>query len=162
VETQAPDAQRTRVRQLGRTIGIAVFGTLVAAFTIICSVEICLEVWAPKVHPTTLGCAAGTLELVAAIDSARAASADQAGEQAALAKFRGALLPAWESRPALSRTCAGDAAALRRLHAVDRLRYAEEHAVRYGAVDLARRRQEVKSFIPFLQSSSRESTERAL
>jgi hypothetical protein len=162
MEPQASDAQRTRVRQLGRTIGIAIFGSLVVAFTVICSVQICLQVWAPKVQPTTIGCATGTLRLVEAIDSARLASADQAGEQAALTKFRGALLPAWAFRPALGRTCAGDAASLRRLHAVDRLRYAEEHAVRYGAVDLAKRRQEVKSFIPLLQSSSRESTDRAL
>ena len=37
---------------------------------------------------------------------------------------------------------------------VDRLRYAEEHAVRYGAVDLAERRNEVKRLIPLLRESA--------
>jgi hypothetical protein len=139
-------------------LGIAVFSVLVATFTAVCSVQICLQVWSPVVVPLHAGCSAGTLHLVEAIEAARAASSDQAEEQAALAKFRGALVPAWTFRPALTRACAGDVEAIRRLHAVDRLRYAEEHAVRYGAVDLAKRRQEVNRFIPSL----RQSVDRAL
>ena len=125
-----------------------------AAFTVVCSVQICLQVWSPRSEPLRVGCTAGTLQLVEAIEAARVASADEAEEQAALAKFRGALSPAWTFRPALNGACAGDAAAVRRLHAVDRLRYAEEHAVRYGAVDLAKRRREVKGFIPLLQDTA--------
>jgi hypothetical protein len=130
-----------------------VFGLLVAAFTLVCSVQICLQVWNPTILPTSVGCSAGTLELVDALEAARIASADQAEEHAALARFRGALADAWAHRPALERSCAGDPAAIRRLHAVDRLRYAEEHAVRYGAVDLAKRRQEVNRFTPLLRKS---------
>jgi hypothetical protein len=134
-------------------VGIAVFGLLVAAFTVVCSVQICLQVWSPTIVPTSVGCSAGTLALVDAIEAARVASADQAEEHAALARFRGALASAWAHRPALEQSCASDPAAIRRLHAVDRLRYAEEHAVRYGAVDLAKRRQEVKRFTPLLRQS---------
>ena len=158
MEPQSADPSFARVRQLGQTAGIAVFGLLVAGFTAVCSIQICLQVWNPTLSPTTAGCSAGTLELVEAIEAARVASADQAGEQAALAHFRGALAAVWAHRPALEHSCAGDREAIRRLHAVDRLRYAEEHAVRYGAVDLAKRRQEVKRFIPLL----RESADRAL
>jgi len=129
-----------------------------AAFTAVCSIQICLQVWRPHIEPLHTGCSAGTLQLIDAIEAARVASADEAEEHAALAKFRAALSPAWTFRPALSGACAGDTAAVRRLHAVDRLRYAEEHAVRYGAVDLAKRRQEVKALIPLLQHSA----ERAL
>jgi hypothetical protein len=139
-------------------VGIAVFGVLVAALTAVCSVQICLQVWNPTIVPTSVGCSAGTLELVDAIEAARVASADQAGEHAALARFRGALAAAWAHRPAIEHSCSGDPEAIRRLRAVDRLRYAEEHAVRYGAVDLAKRRQEVKRFTPLL----RQSVDRAL
>jgi hypothetical protein len=126
---------------------------LVVAFTAVCSVEICLQVWNPAIVPTPVGCSAGTLELVDAIEAARIASADQAEEHAALARFRSAVASAWAHRAALEHSCAGDPEAIRRLHAVDRLRYAEEHAVRYGAVDLAKRRQEVKRFTPVLRQS---------
>jgi hypothetical protein len=152
------DAGLNRARQLGRTIGIAVFSLIVAAFTAVCSVQICLQVWAPEITPTTIDCSAGTLQLVEAIEAARLASADQAEEQPALAKFRGALTPAWTHRAAIDRACTGDVGAIQRLRAVDRLRYAEEHAVRYGAVDLAKRRQEVKRLLPLL----RKSVDRAL
>lgn len=163
MDPDEPDGQRARVRHLGRTSGIAVFGGLVAAFTVICSVQICLQVWAPPIVPTSTSCSAGTLQLIEAIDNARRASADEAEEQAALTKFRRALLPAWTFRPALSHVCADDPLALQHLHAVDRLRYAEEHAVRYGAADLAKRRQEVKHLIPLLRkSSAKEVPARAL
>ena len=162
MDTLSGEDRLASVRQTGRTIGIAVFGTLMSAFTAVCSIQICLQVWSPRVEPLRVGCSAGTLQLVEAIEAARVASADEAEEQAALAKFRGALSPAWTFRPALNGACAGDSAAVRRLHAVDRLRYAEEHAVRYGAVDLAKRRQEVKGFIPLLQHSSAHAADRAL
>ena len=158
MDTLSAEERLASVRQTGRTIGIAIFGSLMAAFTAVCSIQICLQVWSPRVTPLEVGCSAGTLQLVEAVEAARLASADEAEEQAALAKFRGALSPAWTFRPALNRACAGDAAAVGRLHAIDRLRYAEEHAVRYGAVDLAKRRQEVQRFIPLLQHSA----ERAL
>jgi hypothetical protein len=153
VEPESVNTRLSRARQLGRTVGIAVFALIVATFTAVCSVQICLQVWAPEVTSSTIDCSAGTLSLVEAIEAARLASADQAEEQAALAKFRGALTPAWTHRAALDRACTGDVQAAQRLRAVDRLRYAEEHAVRYGAVDLARRRQEVKRIIPLLRKS---------
>ena len=153
MEPQSADPSLAGVRQLGRTLGITVFGLLMAAFTVVCSVQICWQVWNPPVIPSTVGCSAGTLELVEAIEAARVASADQVEEKAALARFRGTVAPAWAHRSFLQHSCAGDPEAIRRLHAVDRLRYAEEHAVRYGAVDLAKRRQEVKRFTPLLRQS---------
>lgn len=119
-----------------------------------CSVQICLQVWAPRVTPAPFDCLAGTLALAEAIDAARLAAADEREEQAALAKFRGALEPTWKYRPALSRVCAPSSDAMRHLRAIDRLRYAEEHAVRYAAVDLARRRHEVKKLLITLSPPS--------
>ena len=154
MESKASDDGSARPAQLGRTLGIAVFAFIMAGFTIICSVQICLQVWAPRVEPAPFDCSAGTLALADAVDVARLAAADEPDEQAALAKFRGALAPTWKFRPALGRSCATSAEAREHLRAIDRLRYAEEHAVRYAAVDLAERRNEVKRLVKTLQSST--------
>jgi hypothetical protein len=154
MESKASDDGSAHVRQLGRTLGIGVYAFLVAGFTVVCSVQICLQVWAPRVEPAPFDCSAGTLALVEAVDKARLAAAGEPDEQAALAKFRGALASTWKYRPALTRTCAPSTDALRYLRAVDRLRYAEEHAVRYAAVDLAERRHEVKRLMMTLRQSS--------
>jgi hypothetical protein len=153
MESKASDDGSARPAALGRTLGIAVFAFLMAGFTVVCSVQICLQVWAPRIEPAPFDCSAGTLALAEAVDTARLAAADEADEQAALAKFRGALEPIWKYRPALGRSCASSPGALRHLRAIDRLRYAEEHAVRYAAVDLAERRNEVNRLVPALRSS---------
>jgi hypothetical protein len=124
-----------------------VFAALVSAFTIVCSVQICVQVWAPKLIPSLTDCAAGTIQLVDSIDAARAAASAVVGERAALSTFRETVAPAWAFRPALGLECRRDRGAIERLRAVDRLRYAEEHAVRYEAADLAARRHEVQRLI---------------
>ena len=157
MERESADARSARVRQLGRRLGLVFYALVVGAFTVICSVQICFQVWAPKIEPAPFGCAVGTLALIQAVEMARVAAEDEPSEQAALAKFRFALSPAWKYRPSLTKACAPDREALRRLRAVDRLRYAEEHAVRYAAVDLAQRRHEVKRLIPTLRQSAEQT-----
>ena len=154
MESKASDDGSARPAQLGRTLGIAVFAFLVAGFTVVCSVQICLQVWSPHIEPAPFDCSAGTLALADAVDTARVAAADEPDEQAALAKFRGALAPIWKYRPALGRSCGSSTEAREHLRAIDRLRYAEEHAVRYAAVDLAERRNEVKRLLVTLRPSS--------
>jgi hypothetical protein len=157
MELEASDDGSAQEGQLGRTLGVAVYALVVAAFTVVCSVQICLQVWAPRVESPPFDCTAGTVALVDAIDEARLAAANEPDEQAALAKFRRALEPTWRYRPALTRTCAPNSDALRHLRAVDRLRYAEEHAVRYAAVDLAQRRHEVQRLMMTLRQSSQQT-----
>jgi hypothetical protein len=157
MESKASDDGSAHERQLGRTLGIVIYAVLVAAFTVVCSVQICLQVWAPPVVPAPFDCSAGTVALVDAVDAARLAAADEPDEQVALAKFRGALASTWKYRPALTSACAPNSAALLHLRAVDRLRYAEEHAVRYAAVDLAGRRHEVKRLMMTLRQSSQQT-----
>jgi hypothetical protein len=157
MEAKVSDDGSARLGQLGRTLGVGVYAFLVASFTIICSVQICLQVWAPHVQAAPFDCSAGTVALVDAVDLARAAAENEPDEHAALEKFRGALEPTWKYRPALTRACAQSREALRHLQAVDRLRYAEEHAVRYAAVDLAQRRHEVNRLITSLRQSSRQA-----
>ena len=157
MEAKASDDGSAHSRQLGRTLGVAMYALVVASFTVVCSVQICLQVWAPSVEPAPFDCAAGTVALVQAIDAARLAAANEPDEQTALTKFRGALAPVWKYRPALSQTCSPSSEALRHLRAVDRLRYAEEHAVRYAAVDLAQRRHEVQRLMMTLKPSPQQT-----
>ncbi|HWO11311.1 MAG TPA: hypothetical protein VNN80_17580 [Polyangiaceae bacterium] len=157
MEPNVSDDGSARQRQLGRRLGLGVYAFLVAGFTVICSVQICLQVWAPRTEPAPFDCSAGTVALVEAIDLARAAAENEPDEYAALDKFRGALAPTWKYRPALTRACSQSREALRHLQAVDHLRYAEEHAVRYAAVDLTQRRHEVKRLITSLRQSSQHS-----
>jgi len=157
MEPKVSDDGSAHQRRLGRRLGIGIYAFLVAGFTVICSVQICLQVWAPQVEPAPFDCSAGTVALIDAVDTARTAAADEPDEQAALDKFRGALASTWKYRPALTRACGTNREALRNLRAVDRLRYAEEHAVRYAAVDLAKRRHEVKRLLLTLRPSSQQT-----
>ena len=50
MEPKVSDDGSARLGQLGRTLGVGVYAFLVASFTIICSVQICLQVWAPHVE----------------------------------------------------------------------------------------------------------------
>lgn len=82
--------------------------------------------------------------LIAALQRARqAAAAEEFGERASLDRFRRALLPEWRMRGELASICSSDPWAAEALPAIDRLRYAEEHAVRYESVDLAPSRRHV-------------------
>jgi hypothetical protein len=138
-------------------VGIGVFSVLVGTFTVVCSVQICLQVWAPQVRPLAVDCATGTLALVESVLEARSAASREIDERQALARFRSAVEAAWSTRPALGETCASDDVATNHLRAIDRLRYAEEHAVRYRAADLSRRRHAVQSLMPALLESARAS-----
>jgi hypothetical protein len=117
---------------------------IVTTFTVVCSVQIVLQVWAPASAPADVSCREGILQLIGAIRRARvSASKAPGGESEELSRFRNALEPEWSTRPGLSAACASDAEALSSLGDVDRLRYAEEHALRYEALDVAERRQRV-------------------
>jgi hypothetical protein len=143
-------------RRRGRRAGIAVFALVVTAFTAVCTAQILLQVWAPRVVPTTVGCEAGLRGLIMAVDRARReASEETGGERAAVARFRRALLPEWEQRPALSKECRSNKALARGLRQIDWLRYAEEHAVRYEAVDVAKLRRQVAALAARLGDPTR-------
>jgi hypothetical protein len=141
-----PDAQE-RIRRRGRRAGIAVFVLVVAGFTAICSAQILIAVFGhPPASAKASTCNDGLLGLIQAVRRARsAAAAETGGERAALNRFRAELEPEWSARPTLDAACRADAAALQALGEIEQLRYAEEHAVRYEAVDLAPRRRRVRA-----------------
>lgn len=132
-------------RRRGRRVGIALFATIVSTMTGIWTVQIIRQVWFPEPVEARVDCREGLRALIASVARARAAAAAEAGgERQAMARFRAELDPAWRLRDAIGRACEPDRQAMRALGDIDRLRYAEEHAVRYGAVDLAQRRRRVQ------------------
>jgi hypothetical protein len=119
---------------------------IVTALTAIWSVQILQQVSCPDSVSVQLECRPGVRELLIAMRSARRAAAEETGgERAALKRFRATLQPVWRWRDQLTDACQHDADALRALREVDLLRYAEEHAVRYEAVELARRRRRIRA-----------------
>lgn len=118
--------------------------TIVTTFTAVCSIQIIQQAWSPPGHPGTLECRDGVMGLIRAVHRAREAAArSSGGERSALEMFRRTLEPEWSLRADLSGKCAKDAVMSKALPKIDRLRYAEEHALRYEALDVASRRREV-------------------
>lgn len=146
VDAADEDARRERGRRLGRRIALIVYGLVVSGFTAVCTVQILATVWFPAKGDPAVNCRAGLQDLIVGVRNAqRAAAEETGGEREALASFRQVLGPAWERRESVEALCQGDPEALTALRLVDRLRYAEEHAVRYEASDVAGLRRRVKS-----------------
>ncbi len=110
--------------------------------------EITAQVFfAHATSPPYAGCHDGLLALYAAVDQARLAAAHAEGEDAALDRFRDALSPVWVHRDWVAARCKGSAADEGALDAIERLRYAEEHAARREAGDLAPLRRRVRAIV---------------
>jgi hypothetical protein len=93
-------------------------------------------------------CGEGLRALYDATVRAREAAAGSEGdEDAALARFRSALEPEWGRRDGVAERCEGSARDKGTLDAIERLRYAEEHAVRREAAELAPLRRKVQAII---------------
>ncbi|HVY27374.1 MAG TPA: hypothetical protein VHB79_12540 [Polyangiaceae bacterium] len=128
-----------RYRLAGRRWGIAAFGGIFASATLWWTVQILTTVWGGA-PPSPAGCAGGTASLLQAVERARDAYEQKAGEEderTALARYRGALEPEWSDRKGIEAACKGDATGEKHLKDVIALRYAEEHAVRYESLGLA-------------------------
>jgi hypothetical protein len=130
-----------RARKRGRRIAWVLFAAIVIGIVLTWTVQIIQQVFFRPPTAATMECRPGVLGLITAVRRARqAADAEIGGERAAVARFREALDPEWSGRDALTAACQSDPLGQRALREVDRLRYAEEHATRYEAVDLAPRR----------------------
>jgi hypothetical protein len=137
---------RERARRRGRRIAIAVFALLLASFTLVCSLQIIWQVWGSPSPVREVSCRQGLRDLIMAVRRARSAAASESGgELAALSRFRSALEPEWRDRPSVGQSCQRDPKTGGALRAIEELRYAEEHAVRYEAVDLASQRRRVEA-----------------
>lgn len=119
---------------------IAYFVLVVVIITV-CTVQISIQAFSRlggKATDAQVECAEGIQSLVAAIDRARTAvDGSNRRESDAVATYRAALQPEWSRRGAVRRACKGDAERLATLDAVVHMGFAEEHAVRRNAVELA-------------------------
>jgi hypothetical protein len=156
-----PDAPRgasPSARRRGRRIATGVFWAITAAVALASAVQVtrqvlfdpcpgglsCTGAPAPASMKT---CREGLLALHAAVERARRAAAGTDGEDAALARFRAALTPEWGYRDDVAGACRGAAEDEGALDAIERLRYAEEHAVRREAGELAPLRRRVEAIV---------------
>ncbi len=145
-------------RKRGRLLASLVFWALTAAVALASAVQVTRQVLfnpcagglscsgAPA-EPSFKGCRDGLLALHAAVERARLAAAGTDGEDAALARFRTALTPEWGYRDDVAEACRGKAEDEGALDAIERLRYAEEHAVRREAGELAPLRRRVEAIV---------------
>ena len=134
----------SRAERIGRRAILGIFVVAVGGFTLHNTVRIIRQVFFSPAPAATADCRGGVVSLVKAVREARQAAAlEDRGERASLTQFRGTLARSWAAREGLDQACKGDPKALRALRDVDRLRYAEEHAVRSDAVDLARLRRRI-------------------
>lgn len=137
------EAQKRRARK----IATLVFLTLVSAWVLGATSQIVRQAMFPAATPNPWGtCAQGMSGLHGALDRARSASEVEveSDPDRALARFRAALDPEWQSLQGVRATCT-DPRQRRSLDALERLRYAEEHAVRREAASLAVLRRQVAS-----------------
>jgi hypothetical protein len=143
--TPAPNAS---ARARGRKVAVGVYFSLAAAVIVACTVQIVQQVFFLPVRPSPYpACREGLLALARAVDRAREAAPGTDGEDAAIARFRGALEPEWGYRDGIAAACRGAAEDERALDAIERLRYAEEHAARREAGDLAPLRRRVRALV---------------
>lgn len=144
----APPAATGRARARGRAVAVGIYYLLVAAIILAAAVQVVTQLFFQPVKPSPYaGCRQGLVALVRAVERAREAAPGTDGEDAAVARFRSGLEPEWGYRDGIAATCRGSAGDERALDAIERLRYAEEHAARREAGDLAPLRRRVRAIV---------------
>jgi hypothetical protein len=126
---------------------MAAYYAVVAIFIIIAAGNVTWQIWSPRFrHQESLDCTAGLEALKRGVARARQAAGElsDASEDAALARFRQALLPEWEQRDAIAAACESNTELATALDVIERLRYAEERAVRREVSELAPLRRRVE------------------
>jgi hypothetical protein len=110
--------------------------------------QICRQVFFRPVTPSPYAtCREGVRALFDAVERARRAAPGTDGEDAAIERFRAALGPTWQHFDGVAAACKPSQKDQGALDAIERLRYAEEHAVRREAGDLAPLRRQVQAII---------------
>lgn len=145
----APSPTKRSPRAIGRRIGAIVYWALVVGVSVTGAVQVTWQVLFQPGPPAPYAtCQDGLRALFGALVRARdAAGNTEAGEDAALARFRDALQPEWRYRDGVAAKCRGATKDEGALDAIERLRYAEEHAVRREAGELAPLRRRVQGIV---------------
>ncbi|MBK6516838.1 MAG: hypothetical protein IPM79_21455 [Polyangiaceae bacterium] len=143
--TALTPGEKKRARRLAAIVFLGLVVTWVCGVT----AQIVRQALWPEVLPTPYAtCSEGLSALGLALDRARADAEGDLDPDSALARFRNALGPEWGLLSAVRESCQKDNR-IGSLDALERLRYAEEHAVRREAASLAAlRRQVAKDIAP--------------
>lgn len=138
-----------RVRRARRTV-IGLFYTGVVVFCAAMSIQISIQVLSTNPTPHPGSCREGLRSLANALDSARIASEGVDDQpEIAIVKFRAALSPAWDARDGVFKICEQEknATLLADFDLLERLRAAEESAVRRDARDLSSLRRRTREAV---------------
>ena len=120
---------------------------VVAIFIVFAAGNVTYDIWAPRFRQLPKAdCAEGLASLKRSVERARHAAGElsEASEDAALGRFREALLPEWDQRDAIAAACESSPDLATALDVIERLRYAEERAVRREVSELAPLRRRVE------------------
>jgi len=123
-----------------RRVALWTVAALAIALTVGASAQILLVVFAPEQLGGAPTCRDGLRGLLTSVERARGQAAARVdGERASLDAFRRALAPEWSHAPGIVGDCQKkrDIEALAAFRQLELLRYAEERAVRYEALDLS-------------------------
>ena len=151
---QGADDRPTGPRRIGRRLAQGLYCAGVAALCLAAVVQVSGQVFCvepPAEPPPFASCDEGLRELLAAVERGRraaewsAADGGDVDEEAALSRYRAAVVPVWRHRDAVATLCTGERRAA--LDAVERLRYSEEHGVRSQAGELTALRQRVRKLV---------------
>lgn len=139
-----------RARARGRRAAFGIFYLLAIGVSVAGSVQIFVQAFQRREAPGlgVSSCSDGLARLTTAVERARKAASVTDGEDAALADFRQALTPEWDDRDHIEDLCRSSAQSMAALDAIEQLRYAEEHAVRREAAELAPLRRRVQAIAP--------------
>jgi len=135
-------------RKRSRALAVIVYYSVIVVICIAATAQITKQVFfQPRVASPYASCHEGLSALVSAIERARRAAPGTDGEDRAIERFRTALNPDWGYVDGIADSCRGSVKDEGALDAIERLRYAEEHAVRREAGDLAPLRRKVQAIV---------------
>lgn len=138
-----PAPPHTTVAARGRTAGKVVFGLLVAVPTLVWALQIIFQAFASP-PPSELECEEGLEQLITGIEQARQSAFGQTNEAQAIEAFRANLGSVWQEPRSVRERCKDEPGMRSMFGRVERLRYAEEHAVRYESRGIAADRRAVE------------------
>jgi hypothetical protein len=143
-------AREADARRRGRHAVITAYYVVVVLFVAIAAGNVIWQVWAPSFRDyPPVACSAALGDLARAVERAKDAahSVTDDEEAAALARFREALDPEWSHHDAIAASCRRDPQLASLLDVIERLRYAEERAVRRESTELVPLRRKVSQFL---------------
>lgn len=135
-------------RKRSRALAVIVYYSLIGIICISATAQITKQVfYQPRLTSPYTSCHEGLSALTTAVERARRAAPGTDGEDPAIDRFRAALNPEWTYVDSIGDTCRRSVKDEAALDAIERLRYAEEHAVRREAGDLAPLRRKVQAIV---------------